>query len=203
VGLFARTEGAEYFSNGGQAMPLSHREGFAWYHVILTTYGAWLYGDSRGFRTRHHREHIDGDYKNPPPVGQYEALARHSRQSLRHPPVKLSPEHRAIVGTALVSSFTNSGYAVSCASVATQHVHILVELPTDEARDLAGKAKLKAWFAMRDRGWKQRLWAQRRKAVPITDQEHLAAARNYIARHRSIGAWVWENGPNARTLGTP
>ncbi len=173
-------------------MPLSHREGFAWYHVILTTYGAWLYGDARGFRTRHHREHVEGDYKNPPPARRYDELARRSRQSLRHPPVMLSPEHRAIVGTALVSSFTNSGYAVSCVAVATQHVHVLVELPTGEARAIAGKAKLKAWFAMRDDGWKQKLWGQRSKAVPIADGQHLASARRYIVRHRQIGAWVWE-----------
>jgi hypothetical protein len=36
-----------------------------WYHIIETTYGAWLYGDQRGFRTRHHREHVDGDDKRP------------------------------------------------------------------------------------------------------------------------------------------
>jgi hypothetical protein len=29
-----------------------------WYHIIMSTYGSWLYGDARGFRTRHHREHI-------------------------------------------------------------------------------------------------------------------------------------------------
>jgi hypothetical protein len=40
---------------------------FAWFHAIITTYGAWLDGDARGFRTRHHREHVEGDYKNPPP----------------------------------------------------------------------------------------------------------------------------------------
>jgi hypothetical protein len=30
------------------------------------TYGTWLPGDPKGFRTRHHREHIEGDYKKPP-----------------------------------------------------------------------------------------------------------------------------------------
>jgi hypothetical protein len=45
--------------------------GGVWYHSITSTYGAWLYGDERGFRTRHHREHVDGDYKSPPPRGLY------------------------------------------------------------------------------------------------------------------------------------
>jgi hypothetical protein len=38
-----------------------------WYHVTGSTYGAWLPGDPRGFRTRHHRQHVEGDYKDPPP----------------------------------------------------------------------------------------------------------------------------------------
>ena len=41
-----------------------------WFHVTAHTYGAWLAGDARGFRTRHHREHVEGDYKHPPPAGR-------------------------------------------------------------------------------------------------------------------------------------
>ena len=37
-----------------------------WFHCTSHTYGAWLHGDERSFRTRHHREHKIGDYKNPP-----------------------------------------------------------------------------------------------------------------------------------------
>jgi hypothetical protein len=59
------------------------RDSRRWHHVVLTTYGAWLYGDVRGFRTRHHREHVDGDYKNPPPAEKYIAEERRSRESLR------------------------------------------------------------------------------------------------------------------------
>ena len=47
-----------------------------WFHCISTTYGAWLYGDARGFRTRHHREHIVGDYRSPPPIEKYAPSAR-------------------------------------------------------------------------------------------------------------------------------
>src|SRR6266571_4906356 len=58
-----------------------------WYHVMGHTYGSWLYGDPRGFRTRHHREHVEGDYKNPPPPGSYENLEQCSRASLKQAPV--------------------------------------------------------------------------------------------------------------------
>ena len=72
------------------------RPGFHWYHLLATTYGAWLYGDARGFRTRHHREHVEGDYKQPPPAGKYAAREQHSREELRHNKVTI-PEalHRS------------------------------------------------------------------------------------------------------------
>jgi hypothetical protein len=28
-----------------------------WYHIMCNTFGTWLPGDPKGFRTRHHREH--------------------------------------------------------------------------------------------------------------------------------------------------
>ena len=41
-----------------------------WYHVGSNTKGTWLTGDPRGFRSRHHREHVEGDYRrlSPPAV---------------------------------------------------------------------------------------------------------------------------------------
>ena len=53
-------------------MPPHSPDWWRWFHVILGTYGSWLPGDPRGFRTRHHRDHVDGDYKSPPPPGIYE-----------------------------------------------------------------------------------------------------------------------------------
>lgn len=40
-----------------------------WCHCMGHTYGTWLPGDPCSFRTRHHRQHIEGDYRNPPPKG--------------------------------------------------------------------------------------------------------------------------------------
>ena len=41
-----------------------------WWHVTLSTYGSWLPGDQRGFRSRKHKIHSSGDYKNPPPASE-------------------------------------------------------------------------------------------------------------------------------------
>jgi hypothetical protein len=55
----------------------------------------------RGFRTRHHREHIEGDYKTPPPPGKYADRYKRNKESLKQEPVKLDPEMRGVVGAAL------------------------------------------------------------------------------------------------------
>ena len=58
------------------------------------TYGTWLPGDPKGFRTRHHREHIEGDYRNPPPKGIYEGLHECAKRSMKRDPVFLDPDQQ-------------------------------------------------------------------------------------------------------------
>jgi hypothetical protein len=80
-----------------------------WFHLTTHTYGVWLYGDPRGFRTRHHREHIEGDYKNPPPPGKYADKLQRSKESLKQDPVKLNAEFRAIVGATRAPDWLGRG----------------------------------------------------------------------------------------------
>src|SRR4051794_17420788 len=65
-----------------------------WFHCCGSTYGAWLRGDPRGWRARHHREHVDGDYKNPPPKGKYDRLYEYSKKLMKRERVELTPEQR-------------------------------------------------------------------------------------------------------------
>src|SRR6266852_9001808 len=89
----------------------------AWIHFVETVYGSWLYGDPRGFRTRHHREHVEGDYKNPPPPGSYENLEQRSRASLKQAPVIIPHQFRAVVGRAVLDRLEKLGAVVVCLSV--------------------------------------------------------------------------------------
>lgn len=162
----------------------------AWHHVILTTYGAWLPGDRRGFRTLHHREHVEGDYRNPPPAGVYEGLAKHSREALRQPPVMLPVELRSVVGTELQKRLLLLNCWVLCCAVAKQHVHLLVKLPPSQARNHLGLAKKHVTFALRQQGWIGRVWAAKGKIDRIRSREHQAATYRYILRHEREGAWV-------------
>ena len=57
-----------------------HRAWNNWFHCTGGTKGTWLRGDPRGWRARHHREHCEGDYKNPPPPGAHRELYELSKR---------------------------------------------------------------------------------------------------------------------------
>ncbi len=164
----------------------------AWFHIVLTTYGSWLYGDERGFRTRGHREHVEGDYKHPPTAGLYRHKAQRSRAALTQPPVELSADWRAVVGAALVDKFVALGAIVLCCAVGSHHSHVLAKVPRKLERDWAGRAKRHAWFAARARGWREKLWAQRCRAERIETRQHQLNVYRYILKHAEQGAWVWK-----------
>ncbi len=174
------------------------RDPRVWHHIVLTTYGAWLHGDSRGFRTRHHREHVVGDYKNPPPPGMYAEKERRSRASLKTAPVELTGEWRSRVGNALWQDFTRQGAWVLVLAVASQHVHVLVKLNRKQRRKIAGRAKRFATLKLREHEWPGNLWGVRSKAVVIRDRAHQENAFRYIVNHARGGAWVriWKQEPN-------
>ncbi len=143
-----------------------------WFHIILTTYGAWLPGDLRGFRTRHHREHVEGDYHDPPPRELYAARRQRSETLLKQPPVTLPTRLRPVVGRALRNKLRSLGADVLCLAV-------------------AGRAKKRATLELREHGWQGKVWAARGKFVSILSSEHQERVYQYILQHRAEGAWVW------------
>ena len=84
-----------------------------WYHAALHTYGSWLLGDQRGWRSRHHREHVDGDYTHPPPKGKYDALLEYSKSLLKRDPVRIEFELRQFVLAALIDKLLENRIPVT------------------------------------------------------------------------------------------
>ncbi len=162
-----------------------------WFHIILTTYGAWLPGDLRGFRTRHHREHVEGDYHDPPPRELYAARRQRSETLLKQPPVTLPTRLRPVVGRAIRNKLRSLGADVLCLAVAGRHVHIQTKMPPTETRQWAGRAKKRATLELREHGWQGKVWAARGKFVSILSSEHQERVYQYILQHRAEGAWVW------------
>jgi len=125
--------------------------GKAWHHIIFNTRGSWLTGDPRGFRSRNHRKHSDGDYKQRPPIGQHAGLHRAVRDNSRSA-VKLPKSLWVIIGQAVLSKCKEQRHRVLVLAVDALHVHLLVELPGDrkDVKQIVGSWKQKASHAVRE-----------------------------------------------------
>src|SRR5580704_13133022 len=99
-----------------------------WYHCMGHTYGTWLPGDPKSFRTRHHRQHIEGDYKHPPPQGKYDAWHAHAKNLMTRDPVILSIDQRILIVRLMVESLQRRSFDIAVASVTDIHFHILARL---------------------------------------------------------------------------
>jgi hypothetical protein len=168
----------------------AERQDFRWFHVAWTTYGAWLPGDPRGFRTRDHRDHVDGDYKHPPEKGRYEGLHRASQAQQREPTVTLPREWRAQIAEMIAEKLLRLGAQFAAIAVAGRHVHLLVKLPRQLTRHWIGQVKRHVTFLLRDHGWSGKVWAEQAKYVPIRDRPHQLNAYRYILAHVEEGAAV-------------
>jgi hypothetical protein len=162
-----------------------------WFHLIVSTYGSWLPGNPRGFRTWNHHEHVEGDYKNPPPEGEYDLRHIHAKNLQKHDAVIIPPTLRPILGEALRDRLTTLGGRVLSLAVCGQHGHLQVQLDDGDARLPLGLAKKHAWFIARDHGWNGKLWAKRPKVIRIRSKPHQLRVYRYILAHEAEGAWVW------------
>lgn len=167
---------------------------FQWYHITLSTYGNWLPGDPRGFRTRHHREHVEGDYQSPPSKGTYEKRYKQSKTMLLIPPRKLTKAERKTILHAFVYRLQSKNAVVAALAVGATHVHVIVKYKPADIRGVIGDAKRHAWHVLYRQGTSGRLWAKRSRAERIRNRPHQLNAVRYVLRHQKSGAAVWRYG---------
>lgn len=163
-----------------------------WYHCNGNTYGTWLRGDPRGWRARHHREHCEGDYKNPPAPGSFDKLLSRSHSLLKREPVRLSPEARIVACRVFAESLHERGIEIVVVAIDDHHFHVLARFPDHQPRRWIGLAKSKSARALSDAGLALPggVWAVRFKVTPINDRAHQVQAAKYIQSHARRGAAV-------------
>ncbi|MCC6969992.1 MAG: transposase [Phycisphaerales bacterium] len=163
-----------------------------WYHCNGNTYGTWLPGDPRGWRARHHREHCEGDYKNPPAPGAFDELLAKSSHLMKRDPVRLSLEARRIACSTFAMSLHGRGIDVIAIAIDDHHFHVLARFPDHLPRHWVGLAKAKSARALSDASLVPRggVWAVRFKISPIKDRAHQVQAAKYIQAHAHRGAAV-------------
>ncbi len=183
-----------------------------WYHAVGSTYGTWLRGDPRGFRTFQHREHIEGDYRHPPPPGVFAPIFERTKASLRYPPVELSAEQRRVICRAMIDKLAEDHVQVLALAIMSNHFHLAARFPPLSADELAryekstlqdgrdpaprhftGRARKHASFALSETKLKPSspVWAARPKMDPIRDRSHQMNVVGYIADHVKQGGAVY------------
>jgi hypothetical protein len=188
-----------------------------WYHVTGNTYGTWLPGDPRGWRARHHREHVDGDYKNPPPPGAHAQRHDHAKRIMRRQRIILTPPQRRVACLEIADTLRFHAVEVIDVCVTPKHYHILARFqplpgrslpqrvpilgarndapisPIRTPRHLVGIAKKQSSKKLTREGLAPAggVWAVRCKPKPIKDRQHQLRVAGYIKEHLKEGAAVW------------
>ncbi|HEX2973304.1 MAG TPA: hypothetical protein VHP11_13295 [Tepidisphaeraceae bacterium] len=164
-----------------------------WYHCMCNTYGTWLRGDPRGWRARHHREHVAGDYKHPPPPGTYDHLHARSQSLQKRRSVHLARQIRQVILDAVVASLRRHDMDAIIATLDDHHLHILARFPDHRPRHSLGLAKKEASRLLSDRRLQPSagIWAKRSKCLPINDRPHQIEVVKYLLSHFRRGAALW------------
>ena len=167
-------------------MPLP---GKRWRHVTISTYGSWLPGDPRGWRSKKHRRHSNGDYKSPPPRGEHAGLHDYSK-AIGGKPVVIPKQLRPVVGRKILQKLIKLDHRILAMSVAGMHVHMLVELPCHlkAVRKEIGLCKSASSHAIR-RELPGRVWAVDGDFEPVDSPQHERRVYRYILDQ--AGAWIW------------
>lgn len=156
-----------------------------WYHVVLTTCGAWIHAGPVRTRRRVRREPIMHRA-----AGRASCrLGRIAWVSARHRRIELPGPMRAVVGEALRDMLSSLGATVVVIAVSRQHVHILARMPRGLARKWASAAKRHALTTAAAHGWHRKLWGKRSKAAPVRAGSHQLLY--YMLRNLDRGAWSW------------
>ena len=163
----------------------------AWRHVIINTHGSWHHGDARGFRSRGHRIHSSGDYRNPPPPGEHANLLRYRKQQCSSE-IHIAPQLRAIIGRAIIEKLSAMGYRVIAVAVTKIHAHAVTELPDDVPliKEIVGQAKRVSSRAVKD-DLPGTIWSAGCTYERIESVDHLHAAYDYVLYKQGAGAWTW------------
>lgn len=162
-----------------------------WYHCNGNTYGTWLRGDPRGWRARHHREHVEGDYTSPP-TSDESTKWRQSKSLMIAPPVVLTAEQIQVAGPAMVQRLLDANIELLSLALDDHHYHLVARFPDHNPRHFIGLAKLKATAQLKVRcGLSAPIWAKRCLCRPITSRAHQVRSVQYDAAHAARGAYVW------------
>jgi len=173
-----------------------------WWLVTWRTYGSWLPGDPRGFRTWRRREYV------PPPRDEaesgepiydpsaYKERYEEARERLTAPAVCLTLADRQKVCSALVAEIDRVRIVPATLAVAESHIHFVAQFGDLRIRPVVGRLKAAATLAIKQQGPTDApVWAAGCHMKSLYGEDDFVAAFRYVQQHGCEGAVVhkWDS----------
>jgi len=162
--------------------------------ITWTTYGCWLPGDRRGFRTRRTKEFVppparysDGEPYEPQ---KYKHLYEHCLSETKTPICLNKRQKHTVVDC--IAEICSAFASEATIAVTENHVHIFIDLPSDVTTGyFCSRAKSVSSLRLSSYGLKGRVWARRyhAKRIPAGDADR---TRRYVSSHKNEDAVVVE-----------
>ena len=162
-----------------------------WIHLILHTRNTWLHGDVRGFRSREHRIHSSGDYRNPPPPDEHRNL-RAFMVERSGDSILLGSDGQLAVLDAVRVKLDSLGSESLAIAVAPTHLHGLISAPCDQTltNKLIAKLKQRLSYVCAE-SIARPVWAQGECIKTIRVRQHQVATFVYITEKQEASAMIW------------
>ena len=141
--------------------------------VTLTTYGTWMQGDERGF------------VKKGKVLSGSKGLQQANESRRTGDVVKLKKVEREVVRKTILEEAERIGGEILALSIWSNHLHIVIETGGRSIEKVVSGLKSAAYFAMRERGFKGRLWTRGYDKRYCFDEESLKSRIAYVMRHRT------------------
>jgi hypothetical protein len=162
---------------------------YPWAHVMTSYLGQWLPGDRRGFRSRAHRIHSNGNYKFSGGPDEHRALREHAEKLSSVKVILTIPQCRTLVGS-MAKKFMEMEIPVAIIAAAATHCHVLIKVGDEDAKPIMGRAKQAGSHALR-RQLPGRIWGQSSEVVRVCGFLHFASVFWYVKEHSDQGAALW------------
>ncbi len=147
------------------------------YLITFRCYGTWLHGDERGSIDEFNNKH---DTPFLPPNEKWHDF---NKEILKYPPVKLTPEMRSAVETALRETCEIRGWQLFAINVRTNHAHSVVAVGNICSKKVLSAFKANATRKLRERQiwqFEHSPWADKGSRRFLWTEKSIETAIDYL-----------------------
>ena len=96
-----------------------------------------------------------------------------------------------MAGEGLVERLIKDEIELLAVCVDAIHYHILGRFADKQVRRHVGRAKLHAYYLLRDRWQMKKVWQRLSHVSSIAERAHQVRVFDYIHNHKNRDSWVW------------